>query len=697
MEKQNNNVAFSEVFGYGFRTYEYLPPPVNTTTFVEEQELANGMYSLRSFLFPRFYMFWFQIANLLGFHYNPYLFARQIHVFVTSFLPVSTFYFTRTLYGCRGVSTISSILVAFSVHLTQLGTHTLINSFLSPFLFIAMTSFIFYIVKTEYIYFYEMNKRKNTETTETSENSCESDEKKTAEDLKKAKPELSAINKEIKPVLGCNRKSFGLGYIKYRCAFSNFVGGFVLGVIIYIRFDLCLLIVPLYLGYIWTFIRFEKKVIILVTQCVVFTLLGALLGMVIGGMEDLYSYKIFFMSPWQWLRFNVLSNKSTVLFEMQNSGDYFKDIFCMDFMTIILNVIAVIGVLVCYVSGEIRTFQEHIGKITTLGLIFVCAVLFVCYSRLAHQETRFLHNFIVLSLIITSFGIHCLMPYFRQYLGNISSSFILCGTVVLYILNCYNKTLPSGLIRWQLQKPEVISTADVNKCIDLIGQRNDVNGAFIDFGIYNTAGYSLLHKNVPLIILIHNEYHEYRRKNSNSSSSLDLRVINRFSDFISVFNVDYLTKLLNSSREYNYIVTKSKRKHEFKHIGYAQVYNSGDCIVLYKKLQSKKERSIKRSEIQMYSSENSTLLEYESNWLFTAGVYHKVIERLEAVLKFDSSRVRTYQMLIASYVSINNMTKAYEVETNCFRRHGTAKCSQPQPKVVIHNEYSRFDSLGHKN
>jgi hypothetical protein len=42
------------------------------------------------------------------------------------------------MFTCRGIAFLSAILTTFSLHLSVLGTHTLINSFISPFLFLSL-------------------------------------------------------------------------------------------------------------------------------------------------------------------------------------------------------------------------------------------------------------------------------------------------------------------------------------------------------------------------------------------------------------------------------------------------------------------------------------------------------------------------------------------------------------------------------
>ena len=68
------SVAFSEVYGYGFRPYEYLPPPpTNTTIPTEQHDLRSGMYALRSFIYPSIFTVVLTVARYLGVDGNPLL------------------------------------------------------------------------------------------------------------------------------------------------------------------------------------------------------------------------------------------------------------------------------------------------------------------------------------------------------------------------------------------------------------------------------------------------------------------------------------------------------------------------------------------------------------------------------------------------------------------------------------------------
>ncbi|CAH1263822.1 Hypp2774 [Branchiostoma lanceolatum] len=158
---QSIEVAFSEVYGYGFRSYEFGPVPrVNDTTsagFAVEAERSAGMYAMRSFMYPRFLAMIMMVADQGGLQIGP-LQSQEIpapdwlredgrvlrigHTIVSSLLPSATYRLTWKLYGCDDVANMAAILVALSDHLTILGTHTLINSFLSPFFFLGIAGII---------------------------------------------------------------------------------------------------------------------------------------------------------------------------------------------------------------------------------------------------------------------------------------------------------------------------------------------------------------------------------------------------------------------------------------------------------------------------------------------------------------------------------------------------------------------------
>ena len=70
------SVAFADVYGYGFYPYEYLKPPTNITTSAEKQLAKMGMYSLRSFLYPKMFSFAMDIARWCYLPLTPFMVGR---------------------------------------------------------------------------------------------------------------------------------------------------------------------------------------------------------------------------------------------------------------------------------------------------------------------------------------------------------------------------------------------------------------------------------------------------------------------------------------------------------------------------------------------------------------------------------------------------------------------------------------------
>ena len=66
------SVAHSEVYGYGFRTFEFLPLAKGGNLY-QQKEQQLGMYALRSPLYPRFYVIVSWMTSLFGCSAAPYL------------------------------------------------------------------------------------------------------------------------------------------------------------------------------------------------------------------------------------------------------------------------------------------------------------------------------------------------------------------------------------------------------------------------------------------------------------------------------------------------------------------------------------------------------------------------------------------------------------------------------------------------
>ncbi|XP_070205577.1 uncharacterized protein [Littorina saxatilis] len=150
---QSLEVAHSEVYGYGFRTFEFLAPAKgDNLSLYQQRELQLGMYALRSPLYPRFYVIVSWLTGMLGCRAAPYLVWRIAHVVVSSLLPLAAHVFASSLFRSRDVGVVAAMLVGSSVHLNILGTHTLVHSFLAPGIFLSLAGIMsLFLVKPDSI------------------------------------------------------------------------------------------------------------------------------------------------------------------------------------------------------------------------------------------------------------------------------------------------------------------------------------------------------------------------------------------------------------------------------------------------------------------------------------------------------------------------------------------------------------------
>ncbi|CAG2230812.1 unnamed protein product [Mytilus edulis] len=527
---QSVEVAFSEVYGNGFRTYEYSPSTINVTTPVEEQEMNQGMYSLRSFLYPQFFAVIFAVCKFVGIRLNCYLVGRICQCVVTSFTPVAVFRFCRTLFRCRGTASIAAMLTSFSLHISVLGTHTLVNSFISPFLFLSVDIILQYLLKPPAITDFSNDESLNNDSSSR-----------------------------------YNHTENGSASI----------------------------------------------------QCT---------------MRDINSN----------LKIQKNPLNGAALQEQKNSTE----------------------------------------------------------DVIAHKELRFVHNVLIIIEILAAYAIHGALQFINSLL-KFTKDKIRIVVMVFSLsvgLNTYMNFPSYGeetILPWKTVTPT--DSSDINQCLFFISEQNNVTGVFIDNSIYTIAGFTILNHDVPLLTLIHHEYHEYRsggyipRTDLSYKTPRNLYVINRYSDIIDVTNIHYLSKRLLESQEYNYVVVPNKRVPSFSQLGFNKApFSAGRYSVLQRLLTPIESTKLSIAGKNMPLGKNSTIMEYEASWLYTAGLYTKAIERLENAIELNNSRVRPFQLLASSYANKADLTKAKATEDKCILGHGRTACRKPQPRIVIHEDYKQY-------
>ncbi|XP_062566327.1 uncharacterized protein LOC134228664 isoform X1 [Saccostrea cucullata] len=671
---QTVEVAFSEYHGYGFRFYDYLPPPTNATS-VEEQELLSGMFSLRSFLLPRIYMLMFAIADFLGVQLQPLMIARTGHVIVTSLLPLAVYYFVRRLYPCVLTSQLAAIFTACSLPLSVLGTHALDVSLLSPFVIAFLTPLLGFFLDSRYNPSPAMlaSQASNQNGHANITNATKSENASSSENVKKDHVQKKTSNVRF------------LGIFQ---SVTYLFSGFILGIACYIRIDSAIFIGTLLVTYPLIFIHVSQ-----VTTSLIMALLagcGFVTAIWVGGYEDLYRYGSMFISPFQWMNFNIKNSLPSTFFGDQKPLKFLLEIFFTDIFSSLFIVLAVVGLFVGFFRQSVRR-TANLENIITVVLIFLTILQFASHFLMKQLESRHLHNVIVLVLIICACSFHHNLALMRQsILKEEHLKVLLVFFLGLYALNSYSMyPSPTSSLGNPWTYPRMKESRDVNSCLQFISHRSNVTGVFADSSLYLTHGYTIINHNVPLLILIHNEYHEYRSRDFLLIShhqfhiTEHIRIMNRFTDFVYKDNEFYLKKLLLGRTEYNYVICDKIRAEIFMELGFQPIYTTEGFLTLYRNLNEKEARKSISLSRSMVSGENATLLEYEGSWLYTVSEFDVAAERLEKCLETNDSRWRPFQLLGMSYVKMKKWDLAKDVERRCFQRHGEQTCRQKQARIIL--------------
>ncbi|XP_064651568.1 uncharacterized protein LOC135502546 [Lineus longissimus] len=735
---QSLEVAHTEVYGYGFRPYEYMAPPQSSNSTVERQEQMFGMYSMRSFLLPKVYIIVFQLAELLGTTAKPFMLGRVFHATVASFLPVSVYKFTKSFLGDKDVAAVSAVLTAFSVHLGVLGTHTLVNSLLAPVFIYCLKVIIDELANADETLSscddglsegelvepkqlvperthldgypnsaqstslvsrngHGKNSHKNSSNpvlptvnaNGSSKVSSEGDAKSNGNTTTHLETNNNTVDNggSVFHHSKCNGHS-----VRNKDAISSvnllktLSVGFVLGLLTYIRVDLIV-----FLGVMAFTISFPiHKNFANKLKVVLYMIPGVAAAFVLGGADDFSNYGQWFISPRQWFKFNVYHNFSSALFGEFSSGFYVDNFILHGISTKILTCLCQLFLVMALLPIKMYGVRQYIcGKYVKLFLAM--AVLFIIYSIKSHKEVRFLHNVIVLFMILSGTAIVSLLRSLYSLLAGRIALYLSIFALVANFLVKFPTPKDQSTAQWSYL--QIWDSSYANACFDFIGSQDDVTGVFSDRSIHMTAVYSLLHKDVPLLAINKREFQEYDKKARVKVISSDwffpkrqlqVSVIGRMSNFITIENAPLVVKHLIENPKYNYLVIP--KDDQITEQGFDEVFSSGNMKVMRRSDDRKTNENLRKLGEKIPLGTNATILEYEGSWLNTLGLYDLAIKRLELALKLDASRVRSYQLLTICLGHIGQQAKAGVVYSTCRQRFGKS-CDVPQPRVVLHQDY----------
>lgn len=474
-----------------------------------------------------------------------------------------------------------------------------------------------------------------------------------------------------------------------------FLSGLTLGVTCYIRIDLGLFLALVIAPHC---LRTRSNHVLLTFDLPVLLpiILGFTSGMLLGGLEDSWSYGVWFLSPYQWLRFNVGFDFATLLFGKQDLYYYLRRIVFHNFSLVCLSASFVTVLLYAAVSHEFR--RTHGRSLTLLLMLFIPSVLlFIIYSIKGHKEMRFVHNPLVLLIIVYSSAILLAVKFvFSQELGRTRVKSIAYVCIGIYIFNQWC-VMPSPVD--QSNKPWVYNSGwdsnHVNECFNFIGQQTDARGVFVDRSIHTSAAFSVLLQDVPLLTLIHYELYEFGTTAYlplspvtmfGRKDTVNVRTLSSISNYISIYNShEYLLKLLLKRKDYNYLVMKKGKT--FINRGYEEVYSSGTMKVLRRTFDNDAEEYLAKLADGLPVGTNATILEYEGSWLLTFGLLQLAEERLLTALQLGNPTARLFQILVKAFLEQNKLDHARKAEQLCIDRWGMETCRTPQPRIILHKDY----------
>lgn len=605
------------------------------------------------------------------------------HTAVSSLLPMAVYQFTMTLYRSHDSSVLACVLVAFSVHISVFATHTLISSFLSPLVFFTLPPMLSIF-------------QLDSEIDDEDENKdCEPQEK-------------SVIIKKNHSPANCNHQKPRINFFYNTCHYKIkkkkinsttktvnekyhhlFFSGFFIGIFIYIRFDLLIfyisLSLPLVIVHWCKFLSSFWKLILIV--------LGFCLGIFVGATDDYYSYNSFFISPYQWFMFNVFKDFSSTLFGRSDMGFYIKHILLHNISMVTMFLATCLTLVISIIKQDI--FSQTQTK-NTLCLLLSTTIMFISYTLKGHKEVRFLHNFIVLLMVIYSTTFITIWQYLQARLSFLISktATALLAMLVLIFYTGHQWCIFPGIKSfgdWNYLNNQ--QSGHANECLYYISQQKDVSGVFFDQSLHTSGAYSLLHLDVPMLTLIQREFYEFThatkihiRRHHNwlanqnpANDTVTIYALCNISNYVSIYNTQYLLKHLITRSEYNYILLKKSR--QFIQLGFKQVFESGSMRVL-KRIGdpvSEKNLQIIAQNISPLSSFKSEVvagdvLLHEAHFLYSYGQYKLAEERLSAVTYLKTPRVAVYQLLFNLYRELGEENKAKLYWRKCVEKFNQTAC-----------------------
>lgn len=597
----------------------------------------------------------------------------MFHASITSCLPLSVYVFCKVVTGNHDLSMISCILVASSTHLWVFGTHTLLNSFLSPFVFLV----IGYLIKFITTFFVEKNDNGNVQE---KRNALQHNNNNNNNDYNiHTMNNCNGIHRCNKQVDTSKYESVQIGRNEFR-VYHVFIVGYFSGLFVYIRPDLLSLFICVLLPYMPRVLTHLKA--ILSSFVIYICISGCVTGILTGVLEDFLSYGSFVVTPFQWISFNVFNGYAKRMFGTMPTL-YYLQIFFGNNILIYLSVS--IFFVTIYTFNKTSVLYDFLRK---TSLTFIC--MFLMYSLQGHKEARFLHDTIVLFCICSGLLLYILVQQLSLEVSIFSSKRLtqqvcLCCLLFCFISSQYQSmpnSIDNSVKDWTYEGKT--DSHDVNVCLDFIGRQSDVTGVFVDRDIHMTGGYTVLRQNVPWFSLINTEFREFSKESRLAVWSFygnrEISITSQVSNYIHIQNTPFLLKCMIRQKEYNYLVMKTTR--QFITRGYVEVFKYGTMRVLKRLFDSQEESYLETVEKSITDNKNTTILKYEGQWLMSYGSYNLAEKKFIKSAEINSD-LQAFQFLVELYRRKGEPAKARTAFIACKQKFVEKDCLKPARKITL--------------
>jgi hypothetical protein len=212
-----------------------------------------------------------------------------------------------------------------------------------------------------------------------------------------------------------------------------------------------------------------------------------------------------------------------------------------------------------------------------------------------------------------------------------------------------------------------------------------------------SGAYSILHHDVQLFTLNIFEFMEYK-SNKHWGIDLDMNLspgkhkgfstFKDISDFISIYNTQYLYRKIRETPIYNFLILQTNTN--FNDAGYDEVFRTGNTKVLLRTFEKKKEIELDVETAKGKLFLNATILEYEGSWLKHYGLYTKAEQRLLMANKINPRRIKTFRILLEMYSKLKHIDDYNSVLNACLQLYSSVECTKPYAPIELHHGYYKM-------